>query len=342
MDILERLLSDLCASLDDSDVVEPKAIVDNIETVVFSETVEDNEFDHEYVTDLLFRSETPPNLFIFLNQCVRSKERSIVQAKVALLKFIGNFVNYSGYRINSVSSLLFTACYDLYCREESREFKATCLFPIRKLLAIATSSKIDKLFSLDLESLTGNLRLGSLFDHLMEEFRASKQSKGGRCEILKVLGLLVRVFPDHPSIFENIEKLSALCQKQLDLNMSAGTAGSGKEPDLPTIAGCFSCVDRCMYDFEDRFRNPAQLWAQLLMAVSSVLSGDMNRYAVVGKALRLIKNHAGMFRSVLGGNLQKTYDVVQVGAAQLTLPALCARAAIAPLPYLMLSIYMSV
>jgi len=299
----------------DGSGADPKAIVTSIDMVVYSETVGDT-FEQELVADLLFRSNMPPSLFKFLDGSVRSKDKPIVQAKLSIMKFIAAYVKYSGGSIaaGGVAGAVFAHSYDLYRREESREFKATCLLPIKKLLSAAIRDRgvgaASSWFSIPVES----GELGSLITHLLEELGASKQSKGGRCEILKVLGLLVRLYPDTEVVANAVPRVQDACDRLLAASFSSS---SGAEPDFLAIAGCFSCLDHCMFDFEARYASStksAQLWGWLLQAVSSVRAEDTHRYAIAGKALRLIENHAAIFRPIVAGNIRATYEQIEVGS----------------------------
>lgn len=333
MDVLERLLSDLYACLDSDGIdgsgsgADSKSIVNSIEMVVQSDTL-NNSFDQELVMDMLFRSETaPPSLFKFLNGCVRSKDKTIAQTKIMIMKFIGAYVKSvgstgSGMTIGTVAAVVFATSYDLYMREESRELKAACLLPIKKLLAIAvhvqtgaaarvagataTTGSGGVLFVIPVEIGT----LADLYARLLVDVVTAKQSRGGRCEILKVLGLLVRLYPDATASIANVDRIQDICDRLL----KASFTGRG-EPDFPAIAGCFSCLDRSIYNFESRYESPtggATLWGYLLQAISSVRAEDTHRYAIVGKALRLVRNHGQLFRGVIAGNIEQTYAQIEV------------------------------
>lgn len=315
MDVLERLLFDLCSCLDEESLLESKVIVQNIELVVIGES-SSSQFDNEYALNLLFQSETPPSLLKFLNCGVRHKDRRIIQGKIEAYKFIGKYITYLGLQVESLSLSIFNNCYDLFRHEESKEVKQHCLLPMKKLLSLALVRNVTNMQSCMMQTATtldyvenfltpANINLNALYQNLLSNLHTSKQSKGGRSEILKVLGLLVRIYPDHESTVSNITTILNDCDQFLKSNFAGSV-----EPDFPCIAGCFSCLDRCMHDFEERYVNSKELWVFLLKGVSSVLQEDVHRYAVVNKALRLIKNHASMFRNLVGLNIAESYKLL--------------------------------
>lgn len=300
--VLERLLIDLHASSDADSVLDPKLILQNMESVVFSEALY-TYADQEYIMALLLQSESPPSVMKFLVNNLRSKDRRINGAKIFALKFLGSFIKQSGNSIASFASFIFSSCVDMFRKEDSGELKGNCLLPIKSLLSLCSQGGELK-FVLSAEV----INLGFVFQLLWDDLKQSKQTKGTRCEILKTFGLLVRLYPNDPITLQTVESILNFCDRTLTENFSPK---GKKEPDLSAIAGSFSCLDRCLFDFEERYVNASTLWTHILKALSSVTSGDLHRYAIVTKALRFTKNHASIFRDLIGRNAIKTYGYVK-------------------------------
>jgi hypothetical protein len=74
--------------------------------------------------------------------------------------------------------------------------------------------------------------------------------------------------------------------------------------------------NRCLFEFEDRFTSDssqtADLWKYLMMALSGMNNDSLFRFAVVGKALRLIKHHSFLFQSMIVLNMAASYRLALV------------------------------
>ena len=151
-----------------------------------------------------------------------------------------------------------------------------------------------------------------VFELFFNELRTNKKiTKGMKCELLKLIGIIVRAYSDHDHVKKRLKALIDLCLFELKRNFSSAS----NDPDLQTISGAFSCLDRCMFFREGRsiLNNNTELWEYLLKAISAVSSGDLTRFAVSCKALRLMKHHTDLFRSLLtiNTNASQTYKAVK-------------------------------
>ena len=156
------------------------------------------------------------------------------------------------------------------------------------------------------------INLVGVFELFFNELRTNKKiTKGVKCELLKLIGIIVRAYSDHDHVKTRIKALIDLCLFELKRNFSSAS----NDPDLQTISGAFSCLDRCMFFREGRsiLNNNTELWEYLLKAISAVSSGDLTRFAVSCKALRLMKHHTDLFRSLLtmNTNASQTYKAVK-------------------------------
>ena len=322
MDVLERLLYDLQSSVDQSDsVLEPISIVNNIAAHAFSDEL--GAVDQEYVSHLLLQSENPPSLLAFLRDSPHTKvNKDTVKAKTAVLKFLSKYVKFTE-SIEQFAVLAFSAFFSCYNAEESNEVKTASLLPLKNIFrrcgqsqndsgSSSTADAMDSGEDLSNVLLPEKINLVGVFELFFNELRTNKKiTKGMKCELLKLTGIIVRAYPDHEHVKKRVKALIDLCLFELKRNFTSGS----NEPDLPTISGAFSCLDRCMFFPESRIilNNNAELWEYLLKAISAVSSGDLTRFAVSCKALRLIKHHTDMFRTLLTkkSNASLTYKAVK-------------------------------
>ena len=322
MDVLERLLYDLQSSVDQSDsVLEPISIVNNIAAHAFSDEL--GAVDQEYVSHLLLQSDNPPSILAFLRDTPHTKiNKDTVKAKSAVLKFLAKYIKLTE-SIEQFAVLSFSAFFSCYVDEESNEVKAASLLPLKNIFRrcgqfqndTTSSSTSDAMGSgEDLSNvlLPEKINLVGVFELFFNELRTNKKiTKGMKCELLKLIGIIVRAYSDHDHVKKRIKALIDLCLFELKRNFSSAS----NDPDLQTISGAFSCLDRCMFFLEGRIilSNNTELWEYLLKAISAVSSGDLTRFAVSCKALRLIKHHTDLFRSLLtkNTNASLTYKAVK-------------------------------
>lgn len=314
MEVLERLLFDLQSSIEQNDsVLEPSTIVSNIAAHAFSDELGD--VDQEYISHLLFQSENPPSLLVFLRDSSHSKDnKELVKAKVQALKFLAQYIK-GDESIEQYAMQAFSAFYSSFMIEESNEVKTASLLPLKNILRRGgrsqnTSGKAgDSTDDLSRILLPEKINLVAVYEMMFKELRTNKKiTKGMRCELLKVMGLLTEFYSDHEHIKLKLGALIDFCLFELKRNFSGGA----KEPELSTIAGTFSCIDRCMFFEESRntFSGNTELWGYLLKAISAAGTGDLTRFAVVCKALRLIKHHTNIFHTLIGKNAIETYKAV--------------------------------
>jgi hypothetical protein len=322
MDVLERLLYDLQSSVDQSDsVLEPISIVNNIAAHAFSDEL--GAVDQEYVSHLLLQSDNPPSLLAFLRDTPHTKiNKDTVKAKSAVLKFLAKYIKLTE-SIEPFAVLSFSAFFSCYIAEESNEVKAASLLPLKNIFRrcgqfqndTTSSSTSDAMGSgedLSYVLLPEKINLVGVFELFFNELRTNKKiTKGMKCELLKLIGIIVRAYSDHDHVKKRIKALIDLCLFELKRNFSSAS----NDPDLQTISGAFSCLDRCMFFLEGRtiLNNNTELWEYLLKAISAVSSGDLTRFAVSCKALRLMKHHTDLFRSLLtmNTNASLTYKAVK-------------------------------
>ena len=113
-----------------------------------------------------------------------------------------------------------------------------------------------------------------LYDFLITEIKQTKySSKTIKGETLKLLGLLVHAFPHHPNTLNAIESILSVCESVLQKNF--GAVGSKGEPELGPIAGAFSCIDRCLFNFEEKFTNNENLWKNALQTIKATSNAEV-------------------------------------------------------------------
>lgn len=299
MDLLEKLLVDLHSSIESEDnKIDCVSLVANIEAIALAEM---ESSDLEYTTSLLFTSVSPPSLLMFLEDSSRCKDREIISAKKNALKFLAQFIKIMPLMVEKIGPDIFRTLLELFKKETSGEVKSCLLLPAKNILRNSN-------FASTFESDSAELTVESVYKILLDELHqsASKVGKGLRCEALKTLGLLVFAFPVHPATLSSIPAILTLCENVLQQNFSK----TCKEPDFSAIAGAFSCLDRCLVQFEDRYANSADLWKFLLQAVMATTSSDTSRYAACNKAVRLISHHAELFAQLIGLNASTSYNLL--------------------------------
>ena len=125
-----------------------------------------------------------------------------------------------------------------------------------------------------------------------------------------MLGLLIYSFPKLQSTTLKVNKVIDTCYRTLEQNFN--TSLNAKDPELLSIAGAFSCLDRCLMFFPDQCmrENHKNLWSYLMKACMKSSSDDLNRFSMISKALRLLKKHAHKFHAYIGLNVLSTFDAV--------------------------------
>eukprot|EP01035_Chromulina_nebulosa_P020709 gene20709-26847_t len=243
-----------------------------------------------------------PGVLHFLIASMKSKDKEIIKSKVQLLKFIALILkivrNNTQFSFDSYRVCIFIVLYDVFRREDSGDIRAASLQPLKNIIRATPLS-----FSAEA------IRLDMLYDNLITEMKQTKYSnKTIKGETLKLLGLLVRAFPHHPATLNAIDSILSVCETILHKNFDV--VSSKGEPELGPIAGAFSCIDRCLFDFEEKFTNSENLWKYALQAIKATSNAEISRYAATNKALRLIKNHAALFQKIIGLNSKTTYDIL--------------------------------
>ena len=115
-----------------------------------------------------------------------------------------------------------------------------------------------------------------LYDYLVTEIKQTKYSnKTTKGETLKLLGLLVRAFPHHPATLNAIDSILSVCETVLHKNFDV--VSSKGEPELGPIAGAFSCIDRCLFDFEEKFTNSENLWKNALQTIKATSNAEVRK-----------------------------------------------------------------
>jgi hypothetical protein len=302
MELLEKLLIDLHASIDSEDLrVDATSLVANIEAIALAGM---DTSDLEYSSSLLFKGDSPPSIIKFLADSSRTKDKEILSAKKNALKFIALYCKVYPTLVDKFKVETLRVLIDLFKKETSGEVKACLLLPVKNLLRTCLGQTSSPGSAMSAEELQLDLVYRVIMDELNQS--PSKISKGMRCEGLKALGLLVAVFPAEAATEQCIPGVLALCEAILQANF----AKTAKEVDFSAIAGAFSCLDRCLSHFEDRYSNSKELWRCLLQAVMASTAADTNRYAASAKAARLISHHAELFRELIGLNAEQSHALL--------------------------------
>jgi hypothetical protein len=261
---------------------------------------------------VLLTSEAPQNIFIVLTATLRTKDRLIIKAKLALLKLLA-FLIKEGVVPPKYYGLVLDSCSDIFRREESNEVKTHFLYPIKKILrkcepkAVATTYSGITSDTADPPSWSGIFSADAFFSVLIDEYAHNKQAKGLRATIQATLGHLVRFTYGGTEFASFASKATNLAWGTLKSNFFE----TNKDPDLPGVAGALSCIDRCLRDNVSVVSiNFTDLWKVLLMAITSVNNPSVARYAHINKAIRLVRNHAALFYDNIGAASQQSYTAL--------------------------------
>lgn len=306
MEVVEKILQDLHAGIESNDAtVDFNALISSIEAIALGEL---DDSDLSQCSSLLFLSQSPPSLLQFMTATLRMKDRDIIRTKVYALKFLAAYIKKQYENIQSYCEAIAVELANVFKREESGEVKAALLLPFKNIIRRRISSPDDVSFagnSADEEDPSSNTQafslesfpLESIYTTFIEEIKFNKKmSKGVHCELLKSLGLLVALYPSAAPTLASIEAILDLADGALKSAFNI----KGKDPDFPAIAGAFSCLDRCLLHFEERYVNNVDLWKYLLQAANTSVQEDVSRYAAARKAIKLIKNHSELFINVIG------------------------------------------
>jgi hypothetical protein len=316
--ILEQFLSDLYASLSMEDLPEdddlydlealeegqlqPARIVAIIENSMLYGEGDGAVDDQTYCSNLLFDSETPPSLLKYLQDSMSNTDTQVKKAKEAAFKLIAAYIK----RIGAAEVLPFAprimhVCMSIFEHDAVDSIKKSALLPVKNVLrfrVLAADSLLEP-------------GLGSAMENVLGSLAYPKQTSGKRCEVFKVLGLMVRAFPHHHDTVKRVQPIMQAAYSALATNFDENTT---KKSEPAVIEGAFSCLDNCFHAHGHNFNNSLQhVWTWLLYALLAASKNELNRFAMVRKALRIIKNHAGLFREVLGigDNLSKSFEYVE-------------------------------
>lgn len=300
-EVLPRLLCDLAAAIQQEQAseaaLEPQTIVANIFAHISSDELFQEKSARIKMLALLFDSETPPSLLKYINSTMKIKDKDILVSKREIFKKIGEMVKIiRPDEIDPFSGSIFQSAFDVICREEASDVRTAAFSPIKNILR--SSSLASGL----------NFSLESTFSTLLDSITHDKKlSKGVKAEILKALGLLVLAFPRNQITVSYIEKV--LKQAFIVLEKNFEKSGSS-DPEFPVIAGSYSCLDRCLIAFPSYFSstNLTFLWSCLLKSILVATQGELSRYEMCSKALRLLKSHAHFFRKMIALNITKVHS----------------------------------
>ena len=232
MDVLEKLLFDLQASTEGQtdSILSSSDIADNIaHHCTFNLNLSGTELD--YTLFFLTQSESPPNVIEFLT--LRTKDKDIVKAKVNLLKFLASLIKQIGTSVDTYGQVIFTSCISIFKKDESNEVKAASLLPVKNLLHLSTATPAYRLSETDVQP-------ESLYTLLLTQYN-KKSTAGIRYNVLVTLGHLVHDFPYASATLARVNQIADLVMRVLNSNFGAQSKGA---PDLSTLAGAFSCLDR--------------------------------------------------------------------------------------------------
>jgi hypothetical protein len=308
MDSLDRLLTELRQCLgDDGGAQDPVSIAENIEAVALSET---NDADKLLCMNMLFKSDSPPNLLTFIKECIGTKEKSIINTKVKLLKFIALFVKLNVGNMDHYAPLVVCELFSVLKREDNGPTRTALLIPIKTILRVywrqemefsKVTTTVQHADSIRDAMAGEKIAIEDMYDKLIADLRFNKKTspKTMKSETLKVLGLLVAAYPTEKATRKHVVKVVEVTNKILDRNFS-----SGGDADLSIIASAFSCLDRCCHENESTVFTDEEtkriLFQYLRQGLSSLQQDDVKRYAIARKALRFLENHAAKLRQYIG------------------------------------------
>lgn len=225
MDVIEKLLSDLHTSIESDGGEEACSIIDNIEANAITDDVDIVNINQ--ISNLLLKSISPPSLFQFVISPPHSKDnKQIVKAKVKACKAVAKYIK-SMDDIDQYAYDLYDKFYKTFKKEESNEVKvsiAMCLKNVFRHCQINTTDgdntiidnedKKDLLFLLSYEKIS----LYNVFKLFSEIIRNPKSTKGLKCILLKVVGLLISIYTDCEAIQPEIIVLMKYCKGELKRN----------------------------------------------------------------------------------------------------------------------------
>jgi len=318
MDLLEKYMYEIDSILkDDISNINLDAIIDNI--IILVNNI-DREVDHDLAMHLLFISDTPISL---LNYCCKIDYKDN-KNKITSLKYLALYIKIlynKGYYhiVNQYAHVIFHKLFDYFIKEDIKSIKASILLPIKYILRYYSNKNIIKnnntnniLIINDIEKVYKVL-LSTLINK-----KENKQNKSLKSEIFRTLGLLIAVYSTSKETFQFIDQIITQIYTFLHNNFAHDT----KEPEFPCMAGALSCLDRCMFEYEDKVLNifkklaigtdgQALLWKYLLQSVSSASMDDVYRYELPSKALRVISHHSFLFQNIITSNAKKSYTVIE-------------------------------
>ena len=331
MENLESLLNELSNSSNVSSETyssaDPVNIINNIESVILSNVTEVTT-EKEYSQNLLFKSEHPKCLLYFFSENVRRSDKNIIQAKIAGLKFIAEYLKITLKYIDVYCPIIVTTLMDTFKKEDTGEMRACLLLPLKCIFrkcqktnlstnntqrSLSSSSSFSKPINSDLLS-AETINLESIYTCLLADLQLNKKStsKTVKVEIIKLLGLLVGAYPYEQATKIKIENIVNYNTWLLQQNFSA----NAKNVDMSIVAAIFSCLDRCCYYYEDLVIVNEQnikiivFYEYLIKAISSADQDDVMRYAMANKALRFLKNHVNLFQNVIILNTEISFDIL--------------------------------
>lgn len=232
MDVLEQLLFDLQTSTDgSSSILSSYDIAENIvHHCTFNLNLYGTELD--YALFFLTQSESPPNIIEFLG--LPTKDKDIVKAKVVLLKFLASLIKQIGDSVDSSAKVIFSSCVSIFKKDDSNEVKAASLLPVKNLLHLSAGG-----FHLTED----DVQLDSLLALLISQYVNKKSTGGIRYNVLVTLGHLVQQFPYAAATIARVDQVAGMVISVFKSNFGSKTKTA---PDLSTLAGAFSCLDRCV------------------------------------------------------------------------------------------------
>ena len=313
----------------DTNVENPLSTIQNIEylTDVAISSESDDGGDLEGMLFALFDSSAGFSLLNFLEDTVKTNDKEIKESKVHALKFIAKTIkilsipSYWGpYAVNICTTLM-----NLFDREEKE--RTSLLLPLKNMLRLSISTAqssteaaalvsigtaeasttiggiggTDNKFSLSSIMTAEAIDIDAAYNILLREIKNSKNNKTCIGEILKTLGLLVAAFPHHPNTRSNAPTILDHCNRALKKNFPS------KDPQMPIIAGAFSCLDRLLVHYTNDAQSNRDLFGDLLQCIASIT--QVNRYGMASKALRLLRNHALLFQAHIGAHI-RVYDLL--------------------------------
>ena len=318
MDLLEKYLYELDVNLkDDISSISLDAIIDNIIRICNNI---DREVDHDLAMHLLFISETPISVLSF---CCKLDYTQDNKTKVVSLKFLASYIKTlynKGYEriVNQYSQVIFQKLFNYFIKEDSKSLKANALLPIKYILRYYAIKNVQYNSTITILHIDDLIKVYKILLSTLINKKENKQNKTLKSEIFRTLGLLIAVYSTSKETLQFIDQILTQIYHYLHMNFSPDS----KEPEFPCMAGALSCLDRCMFEFEDKVLNTfkklavgtdgqALLCKYLLQSVSSANMDDVYRYELPSKALRVISHHSFLFQNLITSNARTSYDVIE-------------------------------